>query len=848
MAEQKFAQNCASVAWWPLAQGDALNRWMITPADAQIFAGQPRPHPDQVDYRFINGWVDTGDLPCREAFRAMLPDLAPVIPQAGTFSQVYFGGDNPRVDFSTFCFQPTRIARFAKAQIASPVAQTVTFEVETCGIVHVWVEGVLVKCHAPMDRNIAHKARFDVDLHEGGCEIVIRLEDLHERDTSCFFRLGLVAGHDLQAGLQAQADPEALREAARVLESLRTTRLFHQDGQVEVVSDYTPQSPVAITLHDGSSADGNSTMNVLADRLPLAAPVEFTVTTAQEVHPLFDVGDIPPGCYGLTFLAQVGDVRLTAQLGTTILADHHRIDGPDLDVRKAAARAHIAAEPGSSISRGLLLLKQNAPASDIEPIITHTLKGIDGRYDCADFWLLPLIWAWRDHAGTGLDAALWARVRSSILGFRYWLDEPGNDVMWFWSENHVLCFHVAQYLAGDTFPEEIFPNSGKTGAQHRAQAHARLSRWFESVEDHGLAEWNSSCYYPIDLLGLFTLHACSPDVALATRARQLIDKIFVMTAMHSMDGMPVGSQGRVYEKELFAGPATELGAVAAVAFGGMWCPGHERAAALFAISDYVPPAICERLHRLDGARTLEARYTQGLNENAKLVLWKTPSTQLSSVTGHRTGDRGHQQHVSEIQFGAHPLARTWVSHPGELKVWGGGRPSYWMANGIVPRVCQVGHVAALVYDLDRHDHPVKFTHVFAAAEVLDECYADGHWLYQRSGDGYCAIWSSSVLRALTTGLYAGQEWRNMDPQAGWLLVAGSAATDGDFATFRARATALAPQFDAARLRLDWAGAHTRLSADFTNGLMSDGQPVAFSPLSVIPHVGFDGAPLTALEI
>ena len=36
--------------------------------------------------------------------------------------------------------------------------------------------------------------------------------------------------------------------------------------------------------------------------------------------------------------------------------------------------------------------------------------------------------------------------------------------MWFWSENHVLCFHVAQYLAGDAFPDDVFPNTGKTGA------------------------------------------------------------------------------------------------------------------------------------------------------------------------------------------------------------------------------------------------------------------------------------------------------------------------------------------------------------------------------------------------
>ena len=36
----------------------------------------------------------------------------------------------------------------------------------------------------------------------------------------------------------------------------------------------------------------------------------------------------------------------------------------------------------------------------------------------------------------------------AVLDYRYWVDEPGNDVMWFWSENHALCFHVSQLLAG----------------------------------------------------------------------------------------------------------------------------------------------------------------------------------------------------------------------------------------------------------------------------------------------------------------------------------------------------------------------------------------------------------------
>ena len=46
--------------------------WRISDAQVVPWPGVARPMPDAVDYRFVNGWVATGDLPCREALRAAL--------------------------------------------------------------------------------------------------------------------------------------------------------------------------------------------------------------------------------------------------------------------------------------------------------------------------------------------------------------------------------------------------------------------------------------------------------------------------------------------------------------------------------------------------------------------------------------------------------------------------------------------------------------------------------------------------------------------------------------------------------------------------------------------------------
>ena len=47
-----------------------------------------------------------------------------------------------------------------------------------------------------------------------------------------------------------------------------------------------------------------------------------------------------------------------------------------------------------------------------------------------------------------------------LLGFRYWIDEPGNDAMWFWSENHALMFHTCHCWRASCSPMRSLPTAG----------------------------------------------------------------------------------------------------------------------------------------------------------------------------------------------------------------------------------------------------------------------------------------------------------------------------------------------------------------------------------------------------
>ncbi|MBI4899486.1 MAG: hypothetical protein HY829_03300, partial [Actinobacteria bacterium] len=89
---------------------------------------------------------------------------------------------------------------------------------------------------------------------------------------------------------------------------------------------------------------------------------------------------------------------------------------------------------------------------------------VDMRRDCADFRAVALLAVLL--AGKVPDESL-DQVRRSLVGFKYWMAEPGDDGMCFWSENHQLLFAAAEYLAGGRFPEDVFTNDRRTGAEHR---------------------------------------------------------------------------------------------------------------------------------------------------------------------------------------------------------------------------------------------------------------------------------------------------------------------------------------------------------------------------------------------
>lgn len=809
--------------------GDAITRWEVTEPVETLFPGKARAMPDRLTYCFQNGWVDTGDLPCRESLREWLP-LRQVAMPSGPFGQIYWGTEGPEVDYSAFRHRPTLVSRGFRCRVTPDYEGVLQFRMATCGGLNLWM-GDVHEAHEPFDRNRLTAKTISIPVVAKPVDLLLLLEDLHERDTKCCFSLVHIAGPSIKVSVGTDTNAEALANAASVLEHLRPSSLFSESGATELVSDVRLSSNIDLEIVGPTLFPrGGLTHDPLA---PTAKRWVKLTPDHSRMH-LFDAETAPSGCLRLEVSTTVGDVRLFRRLCVTNLPSGIRLRG-DLQGRKAQAAEAISAGLGFEPSVAALLAVRSERDDHVAQVVEATLATIEQRYDCSDFSILPLLRLWRDAAHTLPDATR-ERLRTAFLNYRYWYDVPGNDVMWFWSENHALCFHASQYIAGLLFADEVFTAHDMTGIQMATIAEDRLNRWFDAITRNGLCEWNSAAYYPIDLMGLFSLYDMAPDFK--HQAGALLDRIFLMVALHTTGGVPAGSQGRAYEKELLAGPATELGGVAVIAFGGEFRPGYDRASSLFCMTDYAPPDEIGDLLLPENGRAILARYTQGHGHAGKLTLWKSAVVQLSTVADLKPGEEGHQAHVLDVQFAAHPMARLWINHPGELKEWGEGRPSLLAGNHVMPAVAQYGRTAMLLFDLDKPWTQIAMTQLFAAPQAFCEIVWHADWLVFRSGKGLAAVWCSEPLQSVD-GAFEGALHRAYGLQSAWIVTL--AQDEEDFGRQLDRMKPVFHRQISALHATEPDGSFMEFS--FQGHLKVDGISRPFGPLSPVPHIGYEGGVL-----
>jgi hypothetical protein len=282
-----------------------------------------------------------------------------------------------------------------------------------------------------------------------------------------------------------------------------------------------------------------------------------------------------------------------------------------------------------------------------QPVVAATfqesLEEVYTQQDTADFhanYLLRLLYLFGDtprHLRTAdsnwrtagrfdrdvnFPAQAEALVRTNLLEFKYWMDEPfyaddnggrllrkwranratqikrakkpkdaipaedpENDAyrteMTFWSENHQVLFATAEYLAGQLWPQAIFrvansfrkEGADKTrstdllGSQRMDRARPRLLRWLNDRMRFGFSEWNSPGYYDEDFTALFNLADFCLDREIRTRACMVLDLLLFDLARFTHRGSFGVSAGRCYFESKNCGYEQSVGDLIEVLFG-----------------------------------------------------------------------------------------------------------------------------------------------------------------------------------------------------------------------------------------------------------------------------------------
>lgn len=229
--------------------------------------------------------------------------------------------------------------------------------------------------------------------------------------------------------------------------------------------------------------------------------------------------------------------------------------------------------------------------------LDEMLRVVAVREDCADFRVLVLLaLLLRDDQRPGLlSGPDRERVRAEVLGFRYWMSEPGDDGMCLWSENHQVVFATCEYLAGRRWPEERFSNDGRLGAEHAASAQVRLRRWLRLRFRYGFSEWLSPVYYEEDVAAL-TMLVDHADPELAGMATGVLDLLLLDCALHSAAGVFSPAAGRSYQRQQQDPLTGEMQLVVDAAFTDRPLrPAWDQLAMLFCLRQryQVPPVLRE---------------------------------------------------------------------------------------------------------------------------------------------------------------------------------------------------------------------------------------------------------------
>jgi len=728
-----------------------------------------------------------------EAAPAELQKFAPFGGESELTWTVYRAGDDHFVDRSVFHPTCHHLHTWAYAALESPSDQTVCATFTTNGPGDIWLNGA----HVHRVEHFCHQApghtTCTLPLHAGRNELLVRFEAVAVRECPYVMALRL-DGEGLSVALPTTIHPVERRQA---LEALFAKAYLAQDI-------FTRQQEITVHWPEGEPATDNITLRLQRKDGRIYSE-HITHGQQRKKVTLGVTYQFPPDDYEVMLFPHPDEyyargMRVDRRFDLRLVGNHRYSTeryGSYQERREEALKE--AARRGINVFSEIAKMELGWwDLIDHRPIL-ETMEMVDSRADCSDFYLVGLLGMVDRYIETpGFPQEIVDPLRRCFLNFRYWMDEPGNDAMCFWSENHQILFHVCEVLAGQLLPDETFSNTGINGAEHRRKGERMALSWLRKRARGGFQEWDSNTYFEEDVLALSHLADLAEDDEVRELAAVVLDKLLFTLAVNSYQGVFGSTHGRSYAPYLKGGSLEPTSGVSRLLWGeGIFNEHILGAVSLACAVGYQLPPIIEAI-ALDPAEEIWSReHHRGELEpwcdraegdwDVNKVTYKTPDYMLASAQDWRAGEAGYQQHIWQATLS--PEAVVFVTHPPCLSEDGSHRPNFWHGNVVLPRVAQWKDMLVAIHRLPADDW-LGFTHAYFPTYAFDEWTLEGGWAFAKVGDGYLALTAGQGFELTKRGQAAYRELRSYGHENAWLVQMGRASLDGSFAEFQARVLAL----------------------------------------------------------
>jgi hypothetical protein len=713
-------------------------------------------------------------------------------------------GDDHYVNSSSFYHTCHYLTAWAYAKLVAPTATSATLTLTTNGPADLWLNGKHLHRQEHHALQRPQSQQFAATLQAGENEVLIRLEVIAAR--ACPFLMALHVD-------SPQVDSYAVRLPTTLQPLSRREKLEKVFDQAYIKqSVYHREDELCLYWPDDMELVDKITVRLQTPTGRIFGEAQSELRKGVTVN-FGRVYQVPDGQYHLLLMPAleeyyVGQMRVERRIPLSIYNGKfaEKPFGPSnqtVEERRREALIHAARRNlglHSEIAR-MALGEWNAVRQDV---VHHSIERINQRVDCADFDMTALLGALARYGDDpNFPAAIKTSLVDCVLGFKYWMDEPGDDAMCYWTENHQILFHTCQVLAGQLFPNATFSNTGHSGKWHRAMGEQRALSWLRKRATGGFMEWDSNCYFSEDVQALATLADLAEDDSLAEMAAVVLDKLAFTMALNSFNGVFGSTHGRSYTSLILSGRDERTSGISRLLWGqGALNDRITGSVALACAQSYELPGLIEAIALDQPSQLWNRERHAGQREEwcdrssdaweVNKVTYKTPDYMLASAQDYRPGEQGSQQHIWQATLS--PDAVVFTNHPVCVHEENDLRPNFWSGNGVLPRVAQWKETLIALYRLPDDDW-MGWTHAYFPVAIFDDFQLHDGWAFGRKGDGYIALTAANGLHLQERGPWAYREIRSPGLHNIWLCHMGCKAEDGDFSSFIQTILTHAPRFD-----------------------------------------------------